>query len=444
MNSRETALQILMKFEEDQLYSNLLLNNELKKGDFSELDKTFITQLVYGVISNRILLDFIIRKFSKIRLKKIAAPILAALRMGIYQIYCLDRVPVSAACDESVKLARKYGHKASANFVNAILRNVSRTSKETILGEITTLEERLSVEYSYPLWLIVLWLKQFGKDETIQLLKKNEEVPYQCLRVNTLKFSREELKEKLTADGIDVQDGVVSDILYTDTSKNLLHSAYFNDGSFTFQDEAPAMVAHLLEAQEGEEILDICAAPGGKTTHIAELTKDNAKITAMDLYEHRCKLIEELANRLGIHSIKTLAQDASEYCTEYEGKFDRIVADVPCSGLGVIRKKPDIKLRVEEEDITKINEIQKAILRNAARYLKKGGRLLYSTCTNTIRENEDTVRWFLKEYPDFEIDTKEELIPEKFRSGLNDGMLTLSPTQHDTDGFFICCLRKKG
>lgn len=443
MNSRETALQILMKFEENQLYSNLLLNSELKKGEFSEVDKTFITHLVYGVISNRIFLDFVIRKFSKIRLKKIAPPILAALRMGIYQIYFLDRVPVSAACDESVKLARKYGHKASANFVNAILRNVAKTSKETLLEGTSSLEERLSVEYSYPLWLIMLWLKQFGKEETMALLKKNEEVPYQCLRANTLKISREELKERLTADGIEVQEGVVSDILYTNTSKNLLHSAYFTDGLLTFQDEAPALVAHLLEAQEGEAVLDICAAPGGKTTHIAELTKDNAKITAMDLYEHRCKLIEELAERLGIGSITTLAQDASEFCAEYEEKFDRIVADVPCSGLGVIRKKPDIKLHVEDGDIEKINEIQKKILRNAARYLKKGGRLLYSTCTNTACENEDTVRWFLEEYPDFEIDTKEELIPEKFKSGLKEGMLTLSPVHHDTDGFFICSLHKK-
>lgn len=443
MNSREAALQILMKFEEDQLYSNLLLNSELKKGDFSEVDKTFITQLVYGVITNKIFLDFVIRKFSKIRLKKIAPPILATLRMGIYQIYFLDRVPVSAACDESVKLARKYGHKASANFVNAILRNVSRTEKETVLNKITSLDERLSIEYSYPLWLVTLWLKQFGKDETIALLKKNAEVPYQCLRANTLKITREELKERLTTDGVEVQEGVVSDILYTNTSKNLLHSAYFNEGLLTFQDEAPALVAHLLEAQEGEEILDICAAPGGKTTHIAELAKDNVKITAMDLYEHRCKLIDELAERLDIHSITTIAQDAAVYCPEYEEKFDRIVADVPCSGLGVIRKKPDIKLHVEEGDIEKINEIQKAILKNAARYLKKGGRLLYSTCTNTVCENEETVRWFLKEYSEFEIDTNEELIPEKFRSGLKEGMLTLSPTQHDTDGFFICVLHKK-
>ncbi|MBP3285130.1 MAG: 16S rRNA (cytosine(967)-C(5))-methyltransferase RsmB [Clostridia bacterium] len=443
MNSRETALQILMEFEEGHLYSNLLLNKELKKGNFSEVDKTFITQLVYGVISNRIFLDFVIRKFSKIRLKKIAPPILTTLRMGIYQIYFLSRVPVSAACDESVKLARKYGHNASANFVNAILRNVAKTEKRRILDEIPSLDERLSVEYSYPLWLITLWLKQFGKEETVQLLKKNEEVPYQCLRVNTLKLSREELKERLTADGVEVQEGVVSDILYTNTSKNLLNSSYFEDGLLTFQDEAPALVAHLLEAEDGEEILDICAAPGGKTTHIAELTKDQAKITAMDLYEHRCKLIEELAERLGIHSITTLAQDASIYCPEYEEKFDRIVADVPCSGLGVIRKKPDIKLRVEEGDIEKINEIQKAILRNAARYLKKGGRLLYSTCTNTACENEDTVRWFLEEYKDFEIDTKEEVIPEKFRSGLVNGMLTLSPTHQDTDGFFICSFCKK-
>lgn len=442
MNSREVALQILMKFDEDKLYSNLLLNQELKKGEFNEVDKTFITQLVYGVISNQIFLDFVIRKFSKIRLKKIASPILAALRIGIYQIYFLDRVPASAACDESVKLAKKYGHKASANFVNAVLRNVSKTAKEELLNGISNLEERLSTEYSYPLWLVVLWLKQFGKDETVELLKKNSEVPHQCLRVNTLKISRDDLKNRLSGENIEIEDGVVSDILYTTTSKNLLNSSYFRDGLLTFQDEAPSLVAHLLEAKDDENILDICAAPGGKTTHIAELTDDKAKITAMDLYAHRCKLIDDLAKRLGIQSITTVVQDATEYFAKFEEKFDRIVADVPCSGLGVIRKKPDIKLHIEENDIVEINKIQKAILKNAVKYLKKGGRLLYSTCTNTYCENEDTIRWFLSEYPNFEIDTPENLIPEKFRTGLKDGMLTMSPTMHNTDGFFICCLRK--
>lgn len=438
-NARETALQIAMKIEEENLYANISLNDELNKCELQEQDKVLVTQLVYGVISNKIAIDYIIKKFSKIKFNKIALPILTILRMGIYQIYYLDRIPVSAACNESVKLAKKYGHMSSANFVNAVLRNAGRTEFSSIFDGIESIEERLSVRYSYPLWLIKTFLSEFGFDDAKALLDSNEKVKYETARVNTLKISREDLLKKLT----NCKSGKLNDIVYADNIRELLHSDEFKNGLITFQDEAPALVAHLLKPKEGQKILDICAAPGGKTTHIAQLVNDNADIVAMDLYEHRCKLINETAKRLGIKSISVKVADATEFIPEFSNKFDRIVVDVPCSGLGVIRKKPDIKLRIKEEDIDEINLIQKKILENASKYLKKDGILIYSTCTILKRENQDLVKNFLRENDDFKICTDENLIPDEWKSGLKDGMLSLLPSKHETDGFFICAICHK-
>lgn len=436
--ARESALQILMKIEEDKLYTNISLNDELNKSDLTEQDKMFVTQLVYGVISNEIAIDYIIRKLSKIRFNKIALPILTILRLGIYQIYYLDKIPISAACNEAVKLAKKYGHISSANFVNAVLRSAGRTDFNLFFETIEDKEEKSAVKYSYPKWLIDKLIKQFGSDNTESLLKANQKVEYETVRVNTLKTSKNEILSKFA----NCKEGKLPDILYTNDIKELLHSEEFKKGLITFQDEAPALVAYLLKPEEGQKILDICAAPGGKTTHIAQIVKDNAEITAMDLHEHRGKLIEETAKRLGINSIKVKIHDATNFIPEFEEKFDRIVADVPCSGLGVIRKKPDIKLRIKESDIDEINEIQKKILENAGKYLKKGGLLVYSTCTIISKENEETVKWFLDRNKNFEICTDEKLIPEEWLCGLNNGMLSLLPDKHGCDGFFITVLLK--
>jgi len=438
-NAREIALHILMKFEEEKAFSNILLNNELKKVELSELDKTFLTQLVYGVITNKIAIDYIIKKSSKIRFNKISVPILNILRLGVFQIYYLDKIPVSATCNESVKLAKKYGHFSSANFVNAMLRNLTRTDKNAFFNNINDRVERLAIEYSYPLWLVNRFISQFGYDDTLELLKANSNLGYETIRVNTLKTTREEMLKRFN----DIKKGKLPDILYVDSVREYLHSEEFKNGLITFQDEAPALVAHLLDAKENDAILDICAAPGGKTTHIAALTNDKANIVAMDLYEHRGELIKETAKRLGVNSVEVKINDATEFISEFENKFDKIVADVPCSGLGVIRKKSDIKLRIEEKDIDEINEIQKKILDNAAKYLKVGGTLVYSTCTVISKENVETVNWFLEKNKNFEVCTDKEKIPTEWRSGLKNGMLLLLPNKHECDGFFICCLRKK-
>lgn len=437
-NAREIALNIIMKFEKNDAFSNILLNNELNKTDISDIDKRFVTQLVYGVVSNKIAIDYIIKNLSKVKINKISNLILNILRLGIFQIYYLDKIPNSAACNEAVKLAKRHGQIKSSSFVNAILRNATRTEKDKFFENITDKEEFLSVYYSYPKWIVDIWVSQFDFDETENLLKANESVNYDSVRVNTLKTSLEDMLKRFE----NSKAGKLKDIFYTDNVKEIINSDEFKNGMITMQDEAPALVAHLLKPEEGQDILDICAAPGGKTTHVAQLTNDKANIIACDLYENRLKLIEETASRLQIKSIKTKVLDATIFDKTFENKFDRIIADVPCSGLGVIRKKPDIKFNIKEEDIDKINETQRKILECAGKYLKPNGILVYSTCTNVFKENQETIKWFLSNNKNFKIVTDESLIPKDWKSGLKDGMLSLLPSLHDCDGFFICCLTK--
>jgi len=439
-NSREIALKILMRIE-DGAYSNLILDSELSRHELSDLDKSYITRVIYGVVTYKLTLDYIIKKNSKIRLKKISQSILNILRLGIFEIYYMDKIPVSATCNEYVKLARKYGHNASSGFVNAILRNLSKKELEANFEGLEG-NELLSVKYSCPLWLVDKWSKQF--EGIKELLKANNEKTDTCIRVNTLKISKEELKQKLIDKGYEVSDGRIEDILYIKKLKGLLSEELFNEGYFVVQDEAPAIIAHILAPKEGKKILDICSAPGGKTTHIAQLMQDKGEIIATDIHEHRVGLVEQLAEKLGIKTINTKCMDATEYNPEFEEKFDGIVADVPCSGLGVIRKKTEIKWIADEEEINDLVEIQKAILDNAKRYLKKGGRLVYSTCTTTVEENENMIKEFLEKNKDFKIKDVERCVPEGLKSAIkSEGWLLFLPHEEQTDGFFACVLEKE-
>jgi len=440
MNAREVSLKILLEYEKAEAYSNLLLDSELKKTELSDLDKAFVTKLVYGVITYIKTLDYIISKLSKVKIKKISKPIINILRLGLYQIYYLDKIPNSAVVNESVKLAKKYGHQASANFVNALLRNAGKKQKDDFFVEIKDEKEKLAIYYSYPQWIVDLYINQYGVTRTKEILEANEKELIDCIRVNTLKITREELLEKLNE--YDVEEGRAKDVIYTKDIKKLLKSDYFKDGLFTVQDEAPSLVGHIINPQEGDSILDICAAPGGKTTHLSQLASDKAKITAFELHEHRCKLIEDLCTRLGIKSVKVEQRDATIFDENLVENFDKIVADVPCSGLGVIRRKPDIKWNTKEEDVEELTQIQYKILVNASKYLKPDGTLVYSTCTNNKKENDAIVNKFLEENKDFKI-SKIDNIPEDFMKCVyNDGMLELSPDKNNCDGFYICKMTK--
>lgn len=444
---REIALKTLVSIEEEKSYSNIILNKNIKenKKNLSEKDIAFISELVYGIVSMKLTIDTIIQKYSNIKLKKISIWILNVLRLGIYQIIFLDKVPKSAAVNESVNLAKRYGHKASANFVNAILRKISKKDYEDLFL-IENKIERISKTRSMPEWII----KEMLKDRTIEavdkICKSLNERPKVQIRINKLKITKEKLEKLLDEENIKYKEiEEMPDFLNTNI-KNIENCRLFKEGYFTIQDISAGLTAKVLCPKEKETILDACAAPGGKTTYIAELMQDNGKIIAWDIHKHRVELINENAKRLGIKSIKAETNDATVFIKEYENKFDKILLDVPCLGIGVIKRKPDIKWQKDENNIKEILKLQFNILENVSKYLKPGGEIVYSTCSILKEENEIQIDKFIKIHPEFMQVSKEEIEKQINNKKWNkcftkNGYLKIDP-DNKHDGFFIGKLRK--
>lgn len=432
--TREIALKILYKIDKEQAYSNIVLNEEIKQNrkNLTEKDIGLISEIVYGVTTWRLTLDVIIKKYSKIKLKKISPWILNILRMGIYQIIFLDKIPKSAAVNESVNLAKRYGHNSSSNFVNAILRKVEKTDYEELF-QIENNIERISKTTSMPEWIIKELLKNNSIEKVEQICKNSNLKPQITIRVNTLKITKKDLMKKLEEKNIEYQEinkqeNLEEDFLILNKIKNIEDLDLFKNGYFTIQDISAGLTAKLLNPKPGELVLDACSAPGGKTTYIAELMDNKGNIEAWDIHEHRTKLVEKNAKRLGIDIITTQVKDASIYNENLNEKFDRILLDVPCLGIGVIKRKPDIKWQRKEEDIEEITKIQKNILENCSKYLKRGGELVYSTCSILKEENENIISEFLNENKNFSTTQKDivNIVPDE-----------------EKDGFFICKLYKK-
>lgn len=440
--AREIALKALYKIEKEDAYSNIALNQVLKENkNIDERDVGLISELVYGTITWKLTLDEIIKKYSNIKLKKISIWILNILRMGIYQIIFLDKIPKSAAVNESVNLAKRYGHKSSSNFVNAILRKVSVNDYRE-LKEIKDDKERISKTTSMPMWIIEELLKQKDIKEVEEICKNSNLKPNTTIRINKLKTNKKELKEKLDERKIEYLEGSLEDFLVLKKVKNIENIDLFKEGFFTVQDEGAGLIVDVLAPREDEYILDACSSPGGKTTYIAEKMKNKGKIEAWDIHEHRVKLVQNAAKRLGINIIQAKTQDATEFNQDLVGKFDKILLDVPCLGLGVIKRKPDIKWKRKKEDIEEITKIQKAILNNCSKYLKKNGELVYSTCSILKEENEDIVDGFLKENSRFEFcKENEKNYGNIVIFGEKDKYINIYPS-NENDGFFICKLRK--
>ena len=440
--AREIALKALYKIEKEDAYSNIALNQVLKENkNIDERDVGLISELVYGTITWKLTLDEIIKKYSNIKLKKISVWILNILRMGIYQIIFLDKIPKSAAVNESVNLAKRYGHKSSSNFVNAILRKVSVNDYKE-LEEIKDDKERISKTTSMPMWIIEELLKQKDIKEVEEICKNSNLKPNTTIRMNKLKTNKKELEEKLLKRKIEYLEGSLEDFLVLKKVKNIENIDLFKEGFFTVQDEGAGLIVDVLAPKEDECILDACSSPGGKTTYIAEKMKNKGKIEAWDIHEHRVKLVQNAAKRLGINIIQAKTQDATEFNQDLVGKFDKILLDVPCLGLGVIKRKPDIKWKRKKEDIEEITKIQKAILDNCSKYLKKNGELVYSTCSILKEENEDIIERFLKENLDFKICKENEKNYENIVIfGEKDKYINIYPS-NENDGFFICKLRK--
>ncbi len=421
---RQTALLILADIDENGAYINLLIDEKCRKEKISGRDAAFLSELVRGTVRNRGYLDYIISRYSKIKLKKISVLIKNILRMGLYQIFFMDKVPASAAVNESVVLSRRYGHASSSGFVNAILRNALRDGEISLPDDRT---EALSVKYSYPLWMTKRFIEDFGFERAEKIMEAGNAKAETVIRVNTLKISADELYEKL-GDAALSRDGNMITLKYSGSVSEI---EGFNEGLFTVQARPFEKTAELLEPSAGMTVLDGCAAPGGKTTYIAQLMKDKGEIFACDIYEHKLKLIEDAADRLSLHIIKTKLHDASKINEELSGKCDRVLLDVPCSGTGIIRRRPDIKWnRREDEDFA---SLQQKILESQSKCLKAGGILIYSTCSIDKRENEYVINAFLEKNKDF------KLMP--FPGG-EKGYKTWYPDTDKTDGAFICRMKK--
>ena len=425
-NTRELVLKSLYRIETEGAYSNQELKQLLGKNGVPAADRGLATELLLGTVRNKLLLDYVIEQFSSVKLKKLSPWIHGILRLGIYQILMMDRVPDSAACNEMVKLAGKYSKGASRGFVNGVLRNVSRKKEEISYPEEPL--DFLSVRYSCPGWLTEKLVKQYGEETCEEILAASLKPYPVTLRVNLLKTTADHLAKRLEEEGIKTHPAEGNPCcLYVEGAINVNRSVAYRDGLYSLQNTSSMAAVEALAPENGEKILDLCAAPGGKTTFIAEKMENQGEVIACDIHPHKVPLIENAAERLGISCVDTRGQDDTEFVEEWEGSFDRVLADVPCSGIGVIHKKPDIKWKRQSEDIPELCKIQRRMLENAGRYVKSGGVLVYSTCTILREENQEQVADFLEAHPEFVPEEEQQLLTH-----LTGG-----------SGFYIAKLRKK-
>lgn len=439
MRAREIAFKVLYDIEKNNNYSNIAINKNFKSLEIKDIDRGLATELIYGVIENKYYLDYIINKLSKIKTKKMSVYVKILLRIGIYQILFLDSVSDYAAVNETVNLVKKYDKK-SAGFVNAILRNVIRNKESIGVIEEKDRVKHLSIKYSYNPWIIKNWIEVFGIDFTEDLLEANNEKPSLYIRVNTLKIDRNTLMEKLEDMGIKCfKVSNIEEAIRVENLKNIENNKLFKEGLFTIQDISSMLVGKVINPRENSQILDLCSAPGGKSTHLATLMNNTGKVISRDIFDHKLSLIKSTVNRLGLNNVQVEKFDAAKLDNNSIEKFDYVLADVPCSGLGIIRRKPEIKYK-EKKDIENITIIQKEILDNAAKYVKIGGILVYSTCTIFDTENIDIVNKFVEENKNFEFEKIDEINVDL--ENQEKGYLNIYPNIHGMDGFFIAKLKR--
>lgn len=437
INPRKKACLILTNIDKDSSYINVEMNKLRSNGEYSNVDERFIGEIVNGVIKYKLTIDYLISKYSDIKIKKISPFILSVLRSGIYQIIYMDKVPDFSAVDESVKLVKKSSCSRLSGFVNAILRKINKNEIE-LLDESTP--QGLSIKYSFPLWMVDRWINKFGKDFTLNMLKSLNERPSLYVR-RCMNTSQSELISYFDSEDICYENITFDEFPKYNSSfkinniKDLNSSKAYLENKFYIQDPAASLASYLLDAKSGETVLDLCASPGGKSIFTAELMGNRGKIISCDIYEHKLKTIKDNAKRYCIDIIETLNNDATIYNPDFCNIADRIICDVPCSGLGIIKKKPDIKYTKSYEDIVSLKNISLKILNNASKYLKKGGVMIFSTCTIDKEENEDVVNDFLLNHPDF------SFLPFG-KSKMN--YKTFYPHIDHTDGFFICRLIRNG
>jgi len=441
---RQAALEIITEVYEKDAYANVALVKKIRQHKLSGIDRAFCTSLVYGTVKAGETLDWIIRRYTKRPLSKIDPVVKNILRLGIYQLFYMDKVPASAACNEMVEIAKQKAGLGASKFVNGLLRSAVREPEKAKFpagqGKAT---ENLALSACHPQWLIKRWIKSFGFENAKKLAEfDNEDAPL-TLRTNTLKISRAELVKKLAETNMEVQlSKLTPEGIIVNNHSELDNFSPIAEGLCQVQDESSMLVAHVLAPEPGEFIIDCCSAPGGKTTHIAALMENRGRIVAGDIYEHKIERIRENAERLGISIIEAELIDAREIGKKYENQADRVLVDAPCSGLGVLRRKADARWRKKTADLTELPKLQREILSEVSRAVKKGGVLVYSTCTIEAAENYLMVEDFLREHGDFYLEKTGSYLPMK-NAHSDDDMVQLLPHVDGTDGFFIARMRRK-
>ena len=442
MNTRNIALNILLNIEENGAYSNLELNNTIKKNKLSHIDASFVSALVYGVLERQITLDYIIKQYSKIPMRKIDNKTKIILRLGILQLLFMDKIPESAAVNESVNLAKKNNLQKSTGFINGILRNITRAEvKYSLPDENKDYVYYLSVKYSCPLEVVRIWLKAYKKDNTIKILESLSGRPPLTARVNTLKTDIDSLIKNLEKEGIKAEkSSLIEDAVCLSNTGSIELSKSYKNGDLYIQDIASQLCVKILNPEPDDIMYDICSAPGGKSFTSAQYMKNTGEIHSFDIYEHKLKLISDNAHRLGITNIFTAIRNG-ETDTEKLPLADKVLCDVPCSGMGILRRKPEIRYKKELIE-NNLPDIQYSILTNSSKLVKVGGVLVYSTCTLSLKENEFIAKRFLRDNPDFEGVNIDESILPKENYLLNKNMVTLFPSNNGTDGFFISVFKR--
>lgn len=438
-DARLAALTFLEKCRRSDAWSDAVLGSVMDVAGLDGRDRRLCTAICYGVIQNRILLDHAIAAYSSVKVNKLEPKVLDILRLSAYQLLFMDRIPDSAAVNEGVKLTKKLGYSRASGLVNAVLRKISANKAQLLEPKGKSSAESLSLKFSHPLELVEYFVTLLGEREAGELLKcHNGEVPI-SLQLNTLRTDRESLLQLFRDSGIEAAaHPYLNNCVLLSGTGAVSALPGFAEGKFYVQDCAAFMSVMAAEPKAGERILDVCSAPGGKSFAAAVLSGGEVSITSCDIHENKLKRIRESAERLGINGLKTLAADGRVFKGEFEEAFDLVIADVPCSGLGVIRKKPDIRYK-SFSGFEAFPAIQLAILKNVSRYVKPGGRIIYSTCTVRREENDRVVEAFLAENGLFA--AEDFCLPGV--GGSERGMLQLWPHRHDTDGFFIAKLRRK-
>lgn len=439
--ARSLATKILHKIERSGAYPDKLLAFELNNPDLKPEDKALLVELVMGVTRWKARLDWVLVGFFHGDYQKCFNYIKNALRIGLYQILFLDRVPNSAAIDESVEIVkRKQGYK-TGGLVNGVLRNIARNIENIRYPkEYDDWAFHISVMQSFPKWMVVRWIDRFGKEETVSLMEKFNEKPITHFRVNTLKLSVDEIIQIFKDNNVEfTQSPYMEGSFYlNDTAIRIANSDLFNNGKVAIQDTSASLVSILANPSPGMRILDACAAPGGKTCHLAELMHNKGKIIALDKFSGRLKSIVDNYERLGLDIIHEKGTKIEDY--RNKKLFDMVLLDVPCTGHGTFSKRPDIKWNSDDNSMHDLMKIQKRILDNAVKFLKKDGVLVYSTCSIEPEENELNIKWFLERYPEFELDRAENYLHQDI---CKDGFMMTLPHKHDMDGAFAARLIKK-